>query len=69
MPMRGEATNIAGAAMCHEYLLPVSEPGSERCMVISKTKTPPRGGVSYLSDRAGAYAGIRSSASVGSRST
>lgn len=33
-PLRdGQATNIAGAAMCHQYALPVSEPGSERCVV------------------------------------
>jgi hypothetical protein len=34
VPLRdGQATNIAGAAMCHQYVLPVSAPGSERCLV------------------------------------
>jgi hypothetical protein len=29
----GKSTNIVAAAMCHEYLLPVTEPGSERSVV------------------------------------
>ena len=29
----GQSTNIVGVAMCHEYTLPVSEPGSGRCAV------------------------------------
>jgi hypothetical protein len=29
----GQSTNIAGAAMCHAYLLPVTAPGSEHCVV------------------------------------